>query len=437
MCGYWSGGRLMIKNEGSKRWMTRLLALLLVILALSAAYAPRTGRVEAASSRMTEAQSKLKGIQEQLASIQADREKLASRKNKLTGNLAYLESRSEEQRKLCDEALEQKEYALQAMEMYQQGYASALENLDQKRAQYEERISRMYEWNQKSVFQMLFTAEDLESFFSTLRFMKVVADADEQALAELEAASALAEELKNESEASYEEMTRLVQEADAVLATIEKEQKLAAKELKKLSGSLDLNAQKQAQLERDKTSAERNIAAIRIEEAAAAERAKKEAEEAAKKKAASVNKPVVPTPSSPLYVGTDRFIWPTPGSYWVTSHFGWRAKYGRFHYGTDIGCATGTRIVAMADGRVTYVGWPGSAYHWAYGKMIVVDHGNGAQTRYGHLSAFNCYPGQQVKAGQVIGYTGNTGRSSGPHLHFEIRFNGTPYNPMNYFRKTR
>jgi murein DD-endopeptidase MepM/ murein hydrolase activator NlpD/cell division protein FtsB len=402
----------------------RLLASFLVVLTVSIGFALLTGRVEAASSKVTQAQKKLKGIQDQLAATKSDRNKLANRQKKLTGELAYLENRSKEQRKVYDEALEQKELALETMVMYQQSYACALQDLDDKVAQYEQRIARMYEWNQKSVFEMLITSDDLASFFTTMRLMKIVADADEQALSDLEAASALAEELKQEAEESYEEMTQLVNEADAVLAEIKKEQALAKKQLSKLSNSLELTKQKQAQLERDKTSAERNLKAIKIEEEA-------------KKKRASTKTTNIPSSRNALYVGTGKYIWPTPGSFWVTSHFGWRAKYGRFHYGTDIGCATGTRIVAMADGVVTYVGWPGSNYNWAYGKMIVINHYDGTQTRYGHLSAFNCHMGQKVKAGQVIGYTGNTGRSSGPHLHFEIRVNGKHVNPMNYFKRTR
>jgi murein DD-endopeptidase MepM/ murein hydrolase activator NlpD len=69
--------------------------------------------------------------------------------------------------------------------------------------------------------------------------------------------------------------------------------------------------------------------------------------------------------------------------------------------------------------------------------MVVINHYDGTQTRYGHLSGYNCHTGQKVNAGQVIGYTGNTGRSSGPHLHFEIRINGTPVNPMKYFKWVR
>ena len=130
--------------------------------------------------------------------------------------------------------------------MYQQSYACALQDLEDKVAQYEQRIARMYDWNQKSMFEILITSDDLASFFTTMRLMKIVADADEQALSDLEAASALAEELKQEAEESYEEMTQLVNEADAVLAEI-KEQRWQ-KQVSKLLNSLELTKQKQAQL---------------------------------------------------------------------------------------------------------------------------------------------------------------------------------------------
>ena len=240
----------MSRKTTVKRWSMRVLASLLVVLTLSIGFTPLAGRVEAASSKVDQAQKKLKGIQDQLAAIKGDRNKLANRQKKLTGELAYLENRSKEQRKVYDEALEQKELALETMVMYQQSYACALQDLDDKVAQYEQRIARMYEWNQKSVFEMLITSDDLASFFTTMRLMKIVADADEQALSDLEAASALAEELKQEAEESYEEMTQLVNEADAVLAEIKKEQALAKKQLSKLSNSLELTKQKQAQRER-------------------------------------------------------------------------------------------------------------------------------------------------------------------------------------------
>lgn len=106
----------------------------------------------------------------------------------------------------------------------------------------------------------------------------------------------------------------------------------------------------------------------------------------------------------------------------VTSHFGPRRK--RFHYGTDIGMRTGTPIKAMFDGVVRYAKWCSG-----YGNLVVVRHDNGLETYYGHMSKITSKPNQKVKAGEVIGLVGSTGRSSGPHLHLEIRYLGSAINP--------
>ena len=109
----------------------------------------------------------------------------------------------------------------------------------------------------------------------------------------------------------------------------------------------------------------------------------------------------------------------------LTSRYGYR--WGSTHTGIDIGAASGTSIKVAAGGTVTFSGWKGS-----YGKMIVVSHGNGIQTYYAHCSKLLVSSGQTVSAGQVIAKVGSTGRSTGPHLHFEIRVNGASINPQSY-----
>jgi len=122
-------------------------------------------------------------------------------------------------------------------------------------------------------------------------------------------------------------------------------------------------------------------------------------------------------------------IWPTQG--WISSDFGYRISpfTGRreFHKGLDISGPTGTPIYAPADGQVVFSGKDGG-----YGICVVLDHGHGLKTRYGHLSRYNIEPGQEVERGQLLGHIGNTGRSTGPHLHYEVRNNGVPVNPMRY-----
>lgn len=112
----------------------------------------------------------------------------------------------------------------------------------------------------------------------------------------------------------------------------------------------------------------------------------------------------------------------------ITSRFG-AASSRRVsrHTGLDIGASTGTKIKACAGGTVTFSGYKGS-----YGYMVVINHGNGVETYYGHCSKLYVTAGQKVNQGDVIAAVGNTGNSTGPHLHLEIRVNGVAYNPQNY-----
>jgi len=125
-------------------------------------------------------------------------------------------------------------------------------------------------------------------------------------------------------------------------------------------------------------------------------------------------------------------LWPVTGP--ITGPFGSRQDpfngEGAFHAGIDISCQYGQPILAPADGTVTY-----ADFYNGYGRLIEVDHGNGIQTRYGHLSGFAVTDGQTVRKGQVIGYVGMSGRSTGAHLHYEVRIHDTPVNPYKYLRK--
>ena len=130
------------------------------------------------------------------------------------------------------------------------------------------------------------------------------------------------------------------------------------------------------------------------------------------------------------YVG-GTFAWPAPGYYTITSHYGMRfhpvIKLYRNHSGTDIGAPLGSYIIAANDGIVTK-----STYSYSYGNMIMIDHGGGVKTLYAHGSELLVKVGDVVKRGDVIMKAGSTGWSTGPHLHFEIRINGTTIDPYPY-----
>lgn len=133
-----------------------------------------------------------------------------------------------------------------------------------------------------------------------------------------------------------------------------------------------------------------------------------------------------------MLVPAGAFVWPSRlplASAALSSRFG--ARYHpilggwRQHSGVDLAAATGTPVVVPSPGVVVAAQWWGG-----YGLFVAIDHGKGMQTRYGHLSQLAVYHGQQVAAGQVLGYVGSTGNSTGPHLHYEMRLNGQPLNPM-------
>ncbi len=122
-------------------------------------------------------------------------------------------------------------------------------------------------------------------------------------------------------------------------------------------------------------------------------------------------------------------IWPTRG--WVTSGFGYRISpftgERHFHAGIDISTRSGSPVVSPAEGIVTFAGFEG-----AYGRLLAINHGHGLVTRYGHLGDFKASVGQKVKRGQTVATVGSSGRSTGPHLHYEILLSGVPANPRYY-----
>lgn len=133
--------------------------------------------------------------------------------------------------------------------------------------------------------------------------------------------------------------------------------------------------------------------------------------------------------ASGIILGTGQMSFPTGGR--ITSRFGSRVHpvlgYRRFHAGVDFGAAHGSRITAADSGKVIFSGWYGG-----YGNSVIIDHGGGLTTLYAHASRLSVREGQSVLKGQPIASVGSTGLSTGPHLHFEVRRNGSPVDPMGF-----
>jgi murein DD-endopeptidase MepM/ murein hydrolase activator NlpD len=188
-------------------------------------------------------------------------------------------------------------------------------------------------------------------------------------------------------------VTRLVESRDALVAA-------------RLDKSVAL-----ASIQEDRESVLAEIEALEQQSAELAERIRQA------QQGGSTTPPIVP-PSGNGLLG-----WPVSGP--VTSGFG--PRWGRMHEGIDIAVSEGTPVRAAAAGTVIHAGWLGG-----YGNLVVVDHGGGLSTAYAHNSSYASSVGEAVAAGQVVAYSGNTGNSSGPHVHFEVRVNGSAVDPLGY-----
>lgn len=176
----------------------------------------------------------------------------------------------------------------------------------------------------------------------------------------------------------------------------------------------------------DEVGAKRRVLTGIVNERTASERAVRELEEDSAELETLIRR-LQSGPGVALGRSLAAFTWPLRGV--LTSRFGLRRhpifRIRQIHQGLDIAAARGTPVRAASGGVVLFAGWYGG-----YGKLVIIDHGQGTSTLYGHLSAILVTPGRQVPQGHVIGRVGSTGYSTGPHLHFEVRQNGRPVDPM-------
>lgn len=232
------------------------------------------------------------------------------------------------------------------------------------------------------------------------------------AKAEADSQEARAEQLAAEAEAAVQRVQQLIGERQAALATAEA-----------------LRAQDR--LEYEKAQADSQALADRIRRAEQAAAARAAAERAAADRRARVPASRNRAPAPPAAAAQNESGWLWPGNGRLTSHYGWRTHpiYGdrRFHAGIDLGGGYGAPVLATESGVVIYAGSASG-----YGTLVVVSHGGGVSSAYAHNSAILVREGQSVSRGQTLARIGNVGNSTGPHLHFEIRRNGDPVDPLGY-----
>ncbi len=292
--------------------------------------------------------------------------------------------------------------------------AEAQKRLEGREAVFYKRVRDIYINGRLSYIDVVIGSKDFSDFANRLEVLKRIIDSDIMLIGEIKKERAQIEEHKQKLESDRAKLVELEKAALAKQAEIE--QKKAERNVVLQKAQNDRATAMQAIEELNASSAQ--VSAM-LKERQAARAAAAAAAQSSGGQGASDN----------WVQGTGQLGWPVSGE--ITSPYGYRVHpiYGTtiYHSGIDIGVDEGTPVHAADGGVVVWSGWMGG-----YGYAVVIDHGNGLSTLYGHNSELAVDEGQSVAKGQVISYAGSTGNSTGPHVHFEVRANGDPVDPMGY-----
>lgn len=383
----------------------------LILGAVSSAWAVSQSDINALKNQQCAIQQQKSAIQSKISSMQGQVSDAQAEKTALDqqNTLAQQEiDNINEQIALYDQMIEEKAAELK----------KAQDKEDEQKAALEKRMRAMEETPSLTYVAILFDASDFSDLLSKINDISAIMTRDKQLEDAYTAAREQVEKVKNEYEQTQNEQKQTKVELDAKKADLEQQIAQANQVIENLESDIEAyKAQYEAQEQQEaaiQSQIDKQVAALEAQQKAAAEAAK--------------NKGTNYTPTN----GTGQFTWPVPSSRTISSAFGYRVHpiFGttKFHSGLDISAPSGTTIVAADSGTVLT-----ATYSSSYGNYVVISHGNGTSTLYGHMSKLGCSAGQTVSKGQTIGYVGSTGWSTGPHCHFEIRINGSLVDPASYF----
>ncbi|MDU2970991.1 MAG: peptidoglycan DD-metalloendopeptidase family protein [Veillonella sp.] len=295
--------------------------------------------------------------------------------------------------------------------------AEAQKRLEGRESVFYKRVRDIYINGRLSYLDVVIGSKDFSDFANRLEVLKRIIDSDITLINEIKKERADIEAHKQKLEADRAKLVELEKAALAKQAEIE--QKKAERNVVLQKAQNDRATAMQAIEELNASSAQVSAMLKERQAARAAAAAAAAAAQSSGGQGASDN----------WVQGTGQLGWPVSGE--ITSPYGYRVHpiWGTtiYHSGIDIGVDEGTPVHAADGGVVVWSGWMGG-----YGYAVVIDHGNGLSTLYGHNSELAVDEGQSVAKGQVISYAGSTGNSTGPHVHFEVRVNGDPVDPMGY-----
>jgi len=390
----------------------RLLLLPALALALAAPASADTSygdqktsvdaKLAAVQARIARSQAKESRLSEQIGGLTKQIHSLEIQVGTVSEQLASLQSDLELHQRRLDKLNEL--YRLQTIRFryLEREYALAVRRLNL-------RLIDIYKQNEPTTVDVLLAARNFDDVLDQLDYLNAIAAQDKKVAGQVATAK---RKIKKQRAATTKVRTSVRQETHVINARVQ-QQAILRGELLASRGHL---AGARADKSRALVITRRQVAQD-IEESKALAAAS--AELAAKLRGSSSPGESSPAPAP----NAGGFAWPVSAP--ITSPFGMR--WGVLHPGIDLAVPTGTPIHAAAAGTVVWCGWMSG-----YGNLVMIDHHNGLATLYGHQSRVAVGCNQNVVQGQVIGYSGSTGYSTGPHLHFEVRANGTPVDPLGY-----
>ena len=393
-----------------KRIEAAVMTAVLTVSCIFPSYGTKTD-VDAARESKSNLENEKKEIEKTIEKLEVLKSDTASYVNQLDAELNSLNK----QVTALNSRVAAKEAEIEEAE------AELAASKEDERRQYESmklRIQYMYEKGETSYLDLLFKSADLTQLFNRAEYISQIAAYDRKMLDQYEAASEEVAAREADLKAEHEELVALKTHTEEKQKDAERLMNEKTAELKSYNSKIAASEGSLSDLEKDIAAQEDKIKAIEAELKRKEEEAKKAALEAGKK-------------YNTVSIGNINFIWPCPASSRITSSFGDRESptegASSSHQGIDIGASTGSSILAAASGTVTI-----STYSYSAGNYIMINHGGGVSTVYMHCSELLVSAGQEVTQGQVIAKVGSTGYSTGPHLHFGIRVNGSYVNPINY-----
>ena len=292
-----------------------------------------------------------------------------------------------------------------------------------EQAQYDlycKRVRAMEEEGSYTYLDILFQCRSLSDVLSAIDMIGEIMDADKRLFEEYKTARENTEKVKAEYDGTLQQLGEKQETLEAEKAELEAQIAAAVEVINQLENDIEAAKAEYAKAAAAEAAAQASINAIIAQMQAE--------EEAARQEAAENNQQYTGTGST----ATGTYIWPCPSSTYVTSAFGMREHplFGdeRPHSGIDIAGSAGSEVLAADSGTVAV-----ATYSSSYGNYVTIYHSNGDYTLYAHMSSLAVTAGQNVTQGDVIGYVGSTGWATGPHLHFEIRVNGSTVDPLSYF----